>query len=158
MKVEPKPGRFDALRKMLDPIAKGMGLHLEGRRSTVNGDPVLENEFVFRMPVLRATADLDGIEAANPSRIPDLLMQAVDAARDRLFHSIREHLAQHDRSPIDRLQQIEAAARAVLPDDAWNDTNEQGNLRQLLDTKPGAVSWRRCSSDPKIQPKETPAP
>ncbi len=82
---------------------------------------------------------------------PEHVIDLFDDGRRALFHLAMEHIAKHDRSPIDRLKQVEDLARATLPREPGDDTGDQRDLRHLLSAKPGSPSWGRSGygKDPK---------
>lgn len=139
-----------SLRDIIRRIATARGIILEDPRP---GDP--EHFMRFRVPAQRDTLDLDeqllSVRLTNPDAVIALLDREVTGMQRRMFRATTDHIATHDRDPLDRLKQIETAARALL--DALGPvgfsrtdgplTKAALDLEQLLRAKPGAVSWQR---------------
>lgn len=98
---------------------------------------------VIAMPKFYVDVDLEDIGFASVERRPLDLLSRMEAARGLLFHDVIGHIAKHDRHPLDRMRQVEAAAYATLPDSEWHDSPSQAQLRALLTSKSGSPSWRR---------------
>jgi hypothetical protein len=87
--------------------------------------------------------------------VADYLMKQLDRGRDVLFAHIIDHIAKHDRHPLDRMRDVEAKATALLeamgalddirmPHGTSNRVLQAAyELRTLLRHKPGAVTWRK---------------
>lgn len=129
-------------RRILGHYAESRGLKL---LEAAPQDPV--NRLRLAMPYWRMDIHVDFDDCHTESKF-DLLLKRIDDARRSLFARARHHLTEHDRSPQDRLDQIEVAARALLDAmgapwgangpvaKAWND------LDQLVRSKTGAISWQ----------------
>jgi hypothetical protein len=130
----------DPLRPLVGKIAESLGIELLKRSA---GDERGRYRFglTFRAE-LRVDPDILS---------PDVLHMHIDAVQGQIFRASVDHIAEHDHSPLDRLEQIERAARALL--DAMGGleriavtgpgpvSSRAGELDQLLTYKPGAASW-----------------
>ena len=127
------PVTLDVLR----PVTAELGVLLL-RAST-------DQRLVIALPSITVAASLDG------QLDPESIMRTVSEATRQLFRIVIDHIAKHDRSPLDRLKQVEECARKALPRNPDADTGNQRELRLLLTHKPGAISWRRngYGEDPK---------
>lgn len=118
----------------------GMKLHrLEGSQ--------FETKVTVRTIPCFASVTFDNDIMLSRTRAAELLLDHLDAARRTLFNEVAKHIAEHDRSPRDRLEQVESAASALV-----EHLKQQGiagktadlvfKLMALLDAKSGAVAWR----------------
>lgn len=133
------PSQFSAALKQLCE-AMGMRLHKLG------GD---KHEWRVTVRTIPHFAEVTfDVELARPAfEGGEVLLSELDAARQLLFNAVAKHMAEHDRSPRDRLEQVEAAARALVEHlkqqgIAGHTTMLVFRLMALLDAKPGGVAWR----------------
>lgn len=137
-----------SLRAIIQHIATARGLVLEDPRPGVP-----EHILRFRVPAQRGTLDerLLSIQRDAREATVALLDREVTDVQRTLFRATVDHIAKHDREPLDRLRQIEAAGRALLDAFGPSHTGRADNpltkaafdLEQLLLAKPGAASWSR---------------
>lgn len=135
------PSPRDAMRE----LATHLGILL-GDQQPGDGPSI----FRFRTVVDRITLDLEeAMFGARRNAIADLMVCEVRNVQHRLFRATIEHIAKHDRDPLDRVAKLEAAARALLEaigPVGWGDSLigvAVLNLEQLLRAKPGAASFAR---------------
>lgn len=82
------------------------------------------------------------------------LLKQIDGGRRALFRGVVVHIAKHDHSPLDRVRDLEDAAKALLEslrvnlDDvrmpmglANGVLDAAYKMRSLLQAKPGAAAW-----------------
>lgn len=139
---------------VLHRIAEAAGLALSKRSAIGIGD------LWFMLPGMHVQVKLDQMRLAFRPDF-DQLMKQVDDAKRRLFAMVRKHIAEHDRSPTDRLEQLEAASRRLLEAMGENfirwSTGPVADacreIDQVLRAKPGATSWDRDVSDPPEMPR-----
>lgn len=139
-----------SLRAIVQHIANARGIVLEKENPC---DP--PSLMRFRGPTLLANLDLDqlllGRRCNAREAVVALLDREVTDVQRTLFRATTAHIAKHDREPLDRLRQIEAAGRALLDALGPSHTGRADNpltkaaldLEQLLHDKPGAASWQR---------------
>lgn len=134
-------------RKIVEHIAAARGVHV-----LKASEADQETRFRLAMPTVCCDLDLRERLLMTPrERAVEMIDCEVTGAQRRMFHTAREHIAKHDRDPLDRLKQIEAAGRALLEalgpvgfgraDSSL--TKAALDLEQLLRAKPGAASWNR---------------
>lgn len=128
-----------------DEIIQSLGL-VQLRRAEV--DP--PGRIRLAVPRFQCNVDLDeALIADRSTSAADVLLKVLDGARRELFGKTVEHVAKHDRSPLDRTEQIERMAQALI--DAietvgfvpMNIAHAAADLQQILRAKPGAASWSR---------------
>lgn len=144
----------DALERAQTTILEPLGVRALGREMKVRVDPG-SDRFRIRlaMPAMYIDVDLEHEEllrADGQMRMLDKLDRHVKL----LFTYVIDHIAKHDRSPIDRMKDIEGAATALL--DAMSIhlddvrmmhgsssavLNAAYRLRELVGAKPGAAAW-----------------
>ena len=138
-----------SMRAIIQHIAAARGLFLEHAKP---GDS--ESLMRFRVPTQHGNIN---IEEILPSIVRNdhrngvaLLDRVITDLQRTMFRVVMDHIAKYDREPLDRLEQIETAARDLL--DALGPvgfsrtsgpiTKAALDLEQLLRAKPGAVSWQ----------------
>ena len=134
------------IRSIVAKLAQELGMNLLAKR---DGEP--ETLFHFRMPAMRAWVDLDEQFLAMPNAraMFDLLHRELFGVQRNLFRLAIDHIAKHDREPLDRVVKLEAAARALLEaigPVGWGDSlisKAVSDLESLLRAKPGAASFAR---------------
>lgn len=135
------------IREIVGRIAKARGIRL------LNPEPE-DSPLLFRFTRQSgpfAWVDLDEeILSINRSStgqsvaLFDLIDRKVTTAQRSLFRLTIEHIANHNHNPLDRLRQIEQAAKALLDQLGPSFTSKAAfELGQLLNSKPGAASWSR---------------
>jgi hypothetical protein len=106
------------------------------------------------MPLMWVDVRIDHADLLG-ARGPITVFDEIDRSKRALFAAVVDHIAKHDRSPLDRVRDIEAAAAALLDamhvhlDDIRMPhgsssavLNAAYRLRVLVEAKPGAASWR----------------
>ena len=149
-------GDRSALESALTGLLEGLGVRALGRDQKVIPDPGGHGYRIrLAMPALYVDVEIDQtdlVERNGPIRVHDKL----DAGARILFAGVVDHIAKHDRSPVDRVKDIEAAATALLDamrvnlDDVRMPyglssavLNAAYKLRELVAQKPGAAAWGR---------------
>lgn len=136
----------DALERALTMVLEPMGVRALG--------PVRRDEgcdgYAIRlaMPLMYIDVHLDRFELTGTGGQMRAYDRIGHCARV-LFAGVVDHIAKHDRSPIDRTRDIETAATALL--DAMHMphgssaavVNAEYRLRALVSAKPGAAAWRK---------------
>lgn len=137
---------------LLDPLGV--------RPLKINGQAVrvspLDHAMTVRLALPARYADVTIEEMTMVARSFDHLLQQLENGRDQLFRETLDHIARHDRHPLDRMKSVEDAARLLLealdinldeirmPHGVSNRVlNAAWTLRELLKQKPGAVTWSR---------------
>jgi hypothetical protein len=138
-----------SLRKIVQHIAQARGILLEeprpGERDTL---------FRFQVPSQRGWLDLDEqipmlSRGPNWQSIVALIDKLVTDSQRALFRKTVDHIAKHDREPLDRVAALELHARKLL--EALGDRPYDGSplahavceLERVVNAKPGAASWGR---------------
>lgn len=145
----------DALESALTRVLDPMGVRAVGSDRRVRVDDGRDGYTIrLAMPAMYVDVNFDHLELAGVGgqmRVYDRIGRCARV----LFAGVVDHIAKHDRSPIDRTKDIEAAATALL--DAIHIhldevrmphgssaavVNAAYRLRELVSAKPGAA-WRR---------------
>jgi len=138
----------EEMRSVLREVVRASGAQILGREEMEFPRSLDVDGYRIRlgMPQMMVAVELGHeLLESNPEYAVDELHRGVG----KLFSTVIDHIAKHDRSPIDRMQQIEAAARYLCdalignPTDGVPTMERVLRLRQLLDAKPGSPSWGR---------------
>ena len=153
----------DDLERALGEILAPLGVRAlhRGADRAVAISPT-RDAFEIRLAIPPHTVDVEmECGALTTEAFLDHVFKEIDIGRRKLFHGIIEHIAKHDRHPLDRMQSIESAAKALL--DALGVSldeirmpygqgskiaNAALDLATLLRQKPGAVTWARNGYGP----------
>lgn len=100
-----------------------------------------QSSCTIAMPKLYVSLGLEDAQFADATCMGIHLMRRFEQARGQLFCDVMGHIAKHDRSPLDRLEQLERFAVASLPSSEWADNPAQAELRRFVKLKSGAASW-----------------
>lgn len=139
----------EELRSVIAGMCTAFGIVLE--RASPRDPATL---YRLAMPQWRLNLELDPNVLAYPrAGLADLAGREVHRAQRELFRAAIDHIAKHDREPLDRLRHIEQAARALL--DMLGPNHGQWTLENLLRSKPGAVSWDRNGYGPDPEDEVT---
>ena len=150
----------DGLRRLLPELLRSLGVRALGEPPVRVSPGGLEYKIRLALPpkVADVTVEVDDIHN------PDGFMKTLENGARVLFRDVVNHIAEHDRSPIERVETLEKHARALLEalDIGLNDIrmpfgaaskvqNAAHDLAQLLKAKPGAATWARngYGKDPK---------
>jgi hypothetical protein len=134
--------------KAIDPLCKGYGLHLEENVEHLPTQDAVA--FRIRMPLFRARMELDSemwmVTRGHTDTLVDMIRHKLETHQHQLFRAARAHIAKHDKSPTERLDQIERAAKellAAIATDPLSSAAKQAaaDLGQLVGENPGSVSW-----------------
>lgn len=109
------------------------------------------------MPQMYVAVEFEDVRGAGDG---DEMLKVIDHGIKKLFQSHVDHIAKHWRDPLDRLTQLETAAKSVCdfvmqrPGDGRSLVELVYVLYETLRAKPGAVTWNRngFGDDPKEKP------
>lgn len=153
-----------ALATILEPMGV-RALKVNGRFVNIS---TTEQTMTVRLALPARSVDV-AIEQYAPTTavLIDRAVQQLENGRDQLFRATVDHIAAHDRNPLDRMRAVEDAAQALLQaldinlDEirmSYGVSNRVLNaawtLRELLKQKPGAVTWSSngYGADPQPEP------
>lgn len=148
----------ETLERSLGYILDSMGVRAV--RQGGNAVHIDEEADAYRiriaLPVRYVDVKLEHMAMVTRREMPDYVMRMLDAGRVALFDDTIAHVAAHYHSPLDRMRDLENAAKALLdvlrvnledirmPHGASSKVEAAAYaLRDLLQAKPRAVSWRR---------------
>lgn len=152
------------LAEILTPLGiRAVRLHGQYVRVSPERDAF---EIGLALPMRHVEVEIDRSHPGTAAFVDEVLKQ-LDYAQQKIFHDTIEHIAKHSRHPLDRMQAIEGAARTLLQalDVGLDDirmpygtsskvTDAAWKLRELLRSKPGAVTWARNGYGPDPQSRE----
>lgn len=148
----------DSLEKVLPTILDQLGVRavqFDGQSVTIGA---FRDAYRIRlaMPADRIDVEIDALRAAkSPEQCVELMYLELERGQRTLFHHTFEHMAKHDRTPLDRVKSLEDAAKKLLEamgvlDEIrmpYGHGSKVGNaaeeLALLLKRKPGSVTWSR---------------
>lgn len=146
------------LERSLSTILEPLGLRpIRRGEMAVHAAPcsdALEVRVALPPMSVDVTLERDPRHSHSPSAWSLHILKQFDTAQRKLFHGVVEHIARHDRSPLDRMKQVEAAANMLIValgaslDDVRMPFGSSGavshavyELQSLLKAKPGSPSW-----------------
>lgn len=152
------------IEHMLPAILETLGVRALGDDVKVRMDPC-SDMLLIRLALPKHSVavkiDVDAATLMRTEEFCNLLLKELDRGQRMLFRAVIDHIAKHDRSPIDRVKEIEAAAAALLNavssdlggiqmtyDTANRVLSAAYQLRQLIEHKMGAASWERNGYGP----------
>lgn len=134
----------------LRELCKSLGVNLRSWSVEPHED---SRTAIVAMPPMFARVTIDGEMIASGGGA-ELVLKEFDRAARLVFALAAKHLAAHDRSPYERVEQMEAAATKLI--ELVHKLSERmlfaeanplaiaaHELAELVRSKPGAVSWRR---------------
>jgi hypothetical protein len=149
--------KADDLERALATILEPMGVRALGQERKVEIDAG-RDQFRIRLALPQRYVDvrIDREDRLSTEAFGLLALERIERSARVLFRDTIDHIAKHDRSPIDRVKEIEAAARSLLDamkvhlDDIRMPygssaavVNAAYKLRQLVEMKTGAAAWGR---------------
>jgi hypothetical protein len=143
------------LERVLSTILEPLGIRALGHDGKVRVSAAGNGlEIRLALPLFQVIVTLDQLEMLQPCRYAEYVYGKLDDGAKQLNHAVVEHIAEHDRSPLDRTKDLEAAATALLDamgvnlDDVRMPfgsssaiANAAYRLRELVRQKTGAPAW-----------------
>lgn len=147
----------DSLEKVLPTILDQLGVRavqFDGRSVRIGA---FRDVYQIRlaMPADRIDVEIEALTAKSPERCLELMYLELERGQRTLFRHTFEHMAKHDRTPLDRVKSLEDAAKKLLEAMGALDEirmpyghgskvgNAAAELAGLLKRKPGQVTWSR---------------
>jgi hypothetical protein len=155
----------DEIERALNEILPSMGVRAVGTDRKVQIDPDRDELMVrIGLPPIRVDVEIERDQLAMHERAADYLMRCLDNGVKRLMYEVVQHIAKHDRSPIDRVQSLERAATALIEalgvglDDIRMPYGVSAkvqsavyDLATLVKLKLGAASWSRTGYGEEVK-------
>jgi hypothetical protein len=155
----------ESLERLLSEILPSMGVRAVGPDRKTSISPDRDGCMVrIGLPPIRVDVEIERDQLAMRERAADYLMRCLDSGVKRLMYEVVQHIAKHDRSPIDRVQSLERAALALIEalgvglDDirmpygvSAKVQNAVYDLATLVKSKPGAASWSRSGYGEEVK-------
>jgi hypothetical protein len=155
----------ESLERLLSEILPSMGVRAVGPDRKTSISPDRDGCMVrIGLPPIRVDVEIERDQLAMRERAADYLMRCLDSGVKRLMYEVVQHIAKHDRLPIDRVQSLERAALALIEalgvglDDirmpygvSAKVQNAVYDLATLVKSKPGAASWSRSGYGEEVK-------
>lgn len=143
------------LERWLSTILEPFGVRALGQDAKVRVSPATgELSVRLALPLFQVDVRLEQGDMMTTERLVEYTCERLERGARELRHAVVEHIAKHDRSPIDRTKDLEAAATALLDamgvnlDDVRMPfgsssaiANAAFRLRELVRHKTGAPAW-----------------